>query len=127
MAHVTDPREDIIREIGDLSEFKLFNNQILIGLYVRPAEVKTAGGILLPDQTRKEDEYQGKTGVVLAKGPLAFVDDTVNKFRGQNVDVGDWVCFRVSDGWSLAINGVPCRLLEEVHVKAKIPSPDYVY
>ena len=32
-------------------------------MYERPDDVETQGGILLPHQVVKEDEYQGKVGV----------------------------------------------------------------
>lgn len=125
MVHATDPGHEIRAAIGDLDGFEVMHNQILVGVYIRPE--KTAGGIILADQTRNEDRFQGKAGLVLKKGPLAFRDDEANKFHGQDVQVGDWVCYRVSDGWPIKINGVLCRLLEEVHVKARIAAPDMVY
>ena len=124
MSHIEDPANEIRKRIGDISKIEVLHNQILVGVYIRPE--KTKGGILLTPQTRDEDRYQGKAGLVLKKGPLAFVDDDNNKFHGQNVDVGDWVFYRVSDGFPLVLNGTLCRLLEEVHVKGKIPSPDVV-
>jgi co-chaperonin GroES (HSP10) len=125
MSHVEDPANEIRKRIGDISQIEVLHNQILVGVYIRPE--KTKGGILLTSQTRDEDRYQGKAGLVLKKGPLAFVDDDNNKFHGQNVDIGDWVFYRVSDGFPLVLNGTLCRLLEEVHVKGKIPSPDVVF
>ncbi len=125
MSHIEDPANEIRKRIGDISQIEVLHNQILVGVYIRPE--KTKGGILLTSQTRDEDRYQGKAGLVLKKGPLAFVDDDNNKFHGQNVDVGDWVFYRVSDGFPLVLNGTLCRLLEEVHVKGKIPSPDVVF
>ena len=125
MSHAEDPAKEIRNRIGDISKIEGLHNQILVGVYVRPE--KTKGGILLTSQTRDEDRYQGKAGLVLKKGPLAFVDDDNNKFHGQNDDVGDWVFYRVSDGFPLVLNGTLCRLLEEVHVKGKIPSPDVVF
>jgi len=125
MSHVEDPANEIRKRIGDISQIEELHNQILVGVYIRPE--KTKGGILLTSQTRDEDRYQGKAGLVLKKGPLAFVDDDNNKFHGQNVDIGDWVFYRVSDGFPLVLNGTLCRLLEEVHVKGKIPSPDVVF
>ena len=125
MSHIEDPANEIRKRIGDISKIEVLHNQILVGVYIRPE--KTKGGILLTPQTRDEDRYQGKAGLVLKKGPLAFVDDDNNKFHGQNVDIGDWVCYRVSDGFPLVLNGTLCRLLEEVHVKGKIPSPDVVF
>ena len=125
MSHIEDPANEIRKRIGDISQIEVLHNQILVGVYIRPE--KTKGGILLTSQTRDEDRYQGKAGLVLKKGPLAFVDDDNNKFHGQNVDVGDWVFYRVSDGFPLVLNGTLCRLLEEVHVKGKVPSPDVVF
>ena len=125
MSHIEDPANEIRKRIGDISKIEVLHNQILVGVYIRPE--KTKGGILLTSQTRDEDRYQGKAGLVLKKGPLAFVDDDNNKFHGQNVDIGDWVFYRVSDGFPLVLNGTLCRLLEEVHVIGKIPSPDVVF
>jgi co-chaperonin GroES (HSP10) len=125
MQHDNDPKQDLIDRIGDIAELHLAHNLILVAMYIRPE--KTASGLFLPDETRKEDEYQGKVGLVLKKGPIAFVDDAVNKFGGFDVTVGDWVGFRTSDGFQTSINGVLCRLLEDSHIKSKIPSPDYVF
>jgi co-chaperonin GroES (HSP10) len=123
--HKYDPAHEIREKVGDLSKVEVLHNQILVGIYIRPE--KTAGGIYLSDTTRGEDKYQGKVGLVLKKGPLAFVDDAHNKFHGQNVEAGQWCFFRVSDGFSFMLNGHLCRLLEEVHIKGIIPSPGVVY
>jgi len=112
MAHAIDPAEELKQKVGDLSGIEVLHNQILVAVYIRPD--RTASGLYLADKTRDEDRYQGKAGLVLKKGPLAFVDDDTNKFHGQNVEVGDWVFYRVSDGFPLMLNGTLCRLLEEV-------------
>lgn len=125
MAHAIDPAEELRQKVGDLSKIEIMHNQILVAVYIRPD--KTASGLYLADKTRDEDRYQGKAGLVLKKGPLAFVDDETNKFHGQNVEEGDWVFYRVSDGFPLMLNGTLCRLLEEVHIRGKINSPDVVY
>src|SRR5271166_130069 len=129
MDHKEDPADELRRKAGSVDGIELFHNQILVAIYVRPE--RTRGGIILADVTRKEDIFQGKVGLVLKKGPLAFVDDARNQFQGQNVDVGDWIAFRTSDGWQLRVNGsdgqVPCRILEDVHVKARLTSPDEIY
>jgi co-chaperonin GroES (HSP10) len=123
--HVADPKQEMLDAIGDISSVEVFHNQILVQVYIRPN--KTASGLFLSDKTRDEDRFQGKSGLVLKKGPLAFVDDEANKFAGQNVNVGDWVFYRVSDGFPITINGQLCRLLEEVHIKGRISEPDAVY
>lgn len=124
MQHLADPKEEILSKVGNLKEFKPYHNYILVGTYVRPKI--TAGGIHLADTTRSEDLYQGKIGLVLLKGPLAFVDDENNKFGGQNVEIGDWVVYRASDGMEMLINGQHCRVLQEAHIVARVDSPDMV-
>jgi co-chaperonin GroES (HSP10) len=125
MKHAADPRKDLLDSVGDIKDINVYSNWILVAVYKRPEQ--TAGGILLTDTTRKEDEYQGKVGLVLKKGPLAFVDDDKISFHGQNVNEGDWIAFRVSDGWSLEINGTYCRILQDTQIRLSIPSPDVVF
>jgi len=125
MYHAVDPREQLIRAIGDLSKIKVFNNHILCAVYKRPE--KLASGLHLPDQVRKEDDFQGKVALVLKKGPLAFVDDDRTAFGGQNVEVGDWVVVRSSDGWKLNINGHLCHMIQDVQIKLAIPEPDIAF
>lgn len=126
MQHKIDPKAEMMAEVGaDLKGLRLFHNQILVGIYERPET--TAGGIILPGQTRKEDQYQGKVGLVLAKGPLAFVDDARNEFHGQNVEVGDWIAFRASDGWQLTIGKKLCRMLQDLDIKIQADTPDTVF
>jgi co-chaperonin GroES (HSP10) len=125
MEHVGDPREAIRDAIGDLSNVDIFFNWVLVAVYKRPE--KTKSGIILTDDTRKEDEYQGKAGLVLKKGVQAFVDDANTSFQGQNVNVGDWVVIRPSDGWQVMINGVLCRMVQDVQVRLRIPSPDTAF
>ena len=125
MQHDSDPARDLRDKIGSLDDIEIFGNRILVGVYLRPN--KTRSGIMLADVTREEDRYQGKAALVLKKGPSAFVDDATTSFQGQGVDLGDWIAFRPSDGFQITINGVLCRLLEDVNVRVKIPSPDIIY
>lgn len=125
MAHAVDPANELQTSVGDISGINIFNNWILIAVYKRPE--KTASGLYLTDNTRKEDEYQGKVGLVLKKGPLAFVDDDKTSFAEQNVNVGDWVVFRSSDGWALNVNGELCRMLQDIQIRMTVPSPDVVF
>lgn len=125
MMHEADPAAELVAKVGDISKHELFANQILLAVYKRPE--KTKSGIILSDSTRKEDEFQGKVGLVLALGPQAFVSDARVDFGEQAVSVGDWIVCRSSDGWKLNINGVLCRMIEDTHVKMRVPAPDAVY
>jgi hypothetical protein len=127
MVHVTDPAEEVMDRIGDLSEVVVPFNKILVGIYMRPD--KTKSGLHLPDQYRTEDLWQGKSGVILKKGPMAFVDDDRVKFNGLNPEVGEWIAFRPSNGLKLDIRHKDghCILLTDTQVELVIPSPDFVF
>jgi co-chaperonin GroES (HSP10) len=118
-------KQEIIEEVGDISQVEVMYNQILVGIWKRPE--KTKGGIILTDNTRKEDDYQGKVGLVLKCGPSAFQSTDEMDFGTQSVQVGDWVVFRPGDGWQLKVGDRPCRMLVDASIKLKIPKPEMVY
>ena len=125
MVHKYDPAKELFDKLGDVSGFKVMQNDVLVAIYLRPE--KTKSGIILSDQTRNEDSFQGKAAGVISKGPLAFVSDENYDFKGQDVKRGDWVAIWVSDGRKIVINGVLCRMVEDRHIRLKIPAPDLVY
>ena len=123
MHHDEDPAKDIVDKVGDISGFDLFGPKVLVAIYVRPE--KTKGGIYLTDKVRDEDLYQGKVGYVLKVGPGAFADS--EWFGNVQIKAGDWVGFRASDGATLVVNGVNCRLLEDVRIYGKASHPDLIF
>ena len=125
MEHQVDPRDAKLAEIGDVSKFEVFNNQVLCAVYLRPQ--KTRSGIYLTDNTTDEDRHQSKVGLVIKMGPDAFQDTDGKWFRDLTINVHDWLVFRPSDGWGITVNGVLCRHLEDAHIVARIPSPDMIY
>ena len=125
MAHDRDPGDVIKDAVGDVSGIELFHNWVLVGHYQRPE--KTKGGIILAEATREEEQYQGTVAYVLAVGPAAFQDDENNKFFGVSVKPGDWVMFSNYDGRKMSINKNICRLLQDAHIKMRIPHPDAVF
>ena len=125
MHHEKDPRDLLQEQIGDLSDFELFNNQILVALYIRPKVPKS--GIFLTDKTVDEDIYQSKVGLIMKLGPTAFKDDTGEWFKNVDMNIGDWIISRSSDGWTITINNVPCRILHDVNVRGRIQDVDQVW
>ncbi len=125
MVHVVDPAEQLVARIGDLSEFVVPSNKVLVGIYMRPE--KTKGGVILTDTYRDEDLYQGKAGLVLKRGPTAFTGSW--KVEGLDPAVGDWVAFRPSDGLKIDIRSKEghCILIEDTQVQMVIPAPDLVF
>jgi hypothetical protein len=77
MLHEEDPREAILKRVGDLSGVDVFGSDMLVAIYKRPE--KTKSGLILADSTRTEDVHQGKVGLVVKMGPFCYVDDDGNK------------------------------------------------
>lgn len=125
MDHAVDPKQKLLEDIGDISNVEIFNNQILVAVYIRPQ--KTKSGIYLSDQSREEDKIQGKVGLVVKKGPSAFVDDANEWFKDVSVEVNDWVVFRPSDGWGITVNNVLCRMIDDTAIRGKVDVPDRVW
>jgi|SRR5882672_2907819 len=131
-------KRDILAKIGDVSEFEIAQNEILLAIYQRPE--MTAGGIVLAHQTLKEDVYQGKVGLVVKIGEHCQFDRTdpyTNIVTGIPISLHDWVVVRPSDTWALDVNMrsetlskkdfVPCRLVRDKDIRAKIPHPGVIW
>jgi hypothetical protein len=133
-----DLKRDILAKIGDVSEFEIAQNEILLAIYQRPE--MTASGIVLAHQTLKEDIYQGKVGLVVKIGEhcqFDRADPYTNIVTGIPISLHDWVVVRPSDTWALDVNMksdtlsrkdfVACRLVKDKDIRAKIPHPGSVW
>jgi len=133
MLHEVDPREEILRKVGDLSGVDVFGGDVLCAIYKRPERTKS--GIILADSTRDEDRFQGKVFLVLKLGPTAYLDDEGNKFR--DIKEGDWIVARASDGWACTLNSangsttrdsaIDCRIITDINIRLRVSSPDAIY
>jgi len=126
MAHAADPRQEIREKLkGAEKNIRVMGARVLVATYIRPD--KTASGIILADRTREEEKHQGKTGMVIALGPLAFQEDDAHQWGDDKPTIGDWVMFNIGDTRRLIIGDAECRVLEDVAVQAVIASPDEIY
>jgi len=125
MKHEVDPKKELLAALGDVSGVDVFNNAVLVAIYVRPNRTKS--GIYLTDNYTSEDRIQGKAGLVVKKGPRAFVDERGEWFADASINEGDWVIFRPSDGWAINVNGVACRLIDDTAIRGKVDQPDRVW
>ncbi len=125
------------------------SNRVLVAQYI--TSNVTAGGIIRPHSNQQEDRWQGKIGLVLKCGPLAFQYDEVMEYineEGASTDpveawreavehfglpaIGDWVQFRTSETHEVGIvvaPGVaaPCRYINDNSIIAKIADPTVIY
>jgi hypothetical protein len=129
IAHVEhDPKREILDKLGDLTQFEVARNEVLLAIYVRPDT--TPGGIAVTQKYRKEDVYQGKIGLVVKIGPGC-------QFPNVKIELHDWVVVRPSDTWALDVNAdpkalmetefVPCRLVFDDQIRARISYPGMVW
>jgi hypothetical protein len=121
-------RDEIWNSLGtSLHSLDIMFNRILVAIYVRPE--RSSGGVYFAQQTKEEDLWQGKVGLVLKMGDDAFKDDPAGGyyFGGQRAVVGEWVVFKIGDTWDLLVNDVPCRLIEDAHIKIKAADPRIIY
>lgn len=129
-----DARQTIIDAIGEdrVNSFEPACNLILVGTYIRSN--KTKGGIIMGgDNTRAEDRYQGKVGLVLKLGPMVNGSDRPNILGGP-INVGDWIMYRTSDAHEFfftdkdrPIEGSSVRLIEDGLVMGRIVDPETVF
>ena len=126
ISQAADPKKAIMTAVGDLSKLEVFSDLVLVGTFIR--NERTAGGIIRPSDNVKEDEYQGKVGLVLKTGPQAsmLTDSGMSDF-GNNAQVGTWVVYAIKDGWPVQINGTPCRFVPYSKLRMRITDPNLVF
>ena len=129
--HKEDPKQAILNRLGPIPDGLVHFSRILVAIYQPPIVTKTSGGILMSTSIQDEDQeeslWQGKTGLVVATGPQAYVDDGDVFFHGAKVNVGDWVWFRPSDGMGCDVGEVMCRIFDsERYILGVLPHPDMV-
>ena len=114
-----------------LPHCEVMHNLVLCATYFLPAFEILANGskFFRADKTHDEALWQGKVGLVIAKGPLAFVDEPTAGvfFRGQNVNVGDWVQWDIHDARQSTIGRIHCRDVKDTQIIRKWSDPRLVY
>lgn len=125
LSQAADPRMAIMKAVGDLTDQKVFADNVLVGTFIR--NEKTGGGIIQPKSVIEEDIWQGKVGLVLKAGPLAFAEWEAPEDRGEAAQIGSWIVYAIKDGWGLELNGTPCRLIPYERIRMRITTPTLVF
>lgn len=123
IAESDDPKAALMAEVGDLNDVEVLHCQVLVATY-SGTKFHSGTKILRSDRSLQENIYQGSVGLVLKMGPGAFEDTPSVKFYGKHCKVGDWVLYRPSDGISLTMKQVPCRLFNDVDIKMVVSDPE---
>jgi co-chaperonin GroES (HSP10) len=140
--HENDPADEIRHDLEWLIDgLEPVGADVLLVMYERVSkgEQKSTGGIIIPATqggTATEDRYQGKAGLIVKKGPVAFEEDENHRWGSAIPKEGDWVLIDVRETYSFDVPiydnpkvrvGSPTglrrmRLVQDVHVRL-IASP----
>lgn len=125
LSRASNPKMALIASAGDLSGLEMVGSLLLVGIYIEP-EI-TAGGVYRSTQTIKEDVWQGVVGLILKKGDTAFSDDvSKSRFGGLNPGVGEWIVYRSGSSKRTQVNGLDCRIVEDVLVDMILKDPTII-
>jgi hypothetical protein len=141
LLHDVDPAQEIIGDSAELlASFQIRPYDVLLVMYQRElitGDKRLRSGIFLSDNgvgTLREDAYQGKVGLVMKVGSLAFTDEADHKWEGFAPKVGDWVVINVGDTFGFELpkvlgknSGRKVRIVDENLVRAIVPEPDVVW
>ena len=121
-----DPKEAVKAALGEaLTSFDaLFGNAVL--LVTAPIMAKSRGGIIYADKTKSEERFQGKVGLVVLLGEVAFDDAVIWPNENTRPLVGDWVFYRNADSHECKINGISCRVIKDHLIIGKVSTPDAI-
>jgi hypothetical protein len=134
VVHDIDPKQAIVNDVGALLQnVKVPPYAVLLVMYERAAgegDKKTKGGIILPQAqptgTMQEDTHQGKVGLIIKMGDLAFASDDSHKWDGFAPQAGDWVAIRVGDTYSFDVPGPRrCRIVEDANIQMIVPDESF--
>jgi hypothetical protein len=134
--YAKDPRAYLMKRTDKLiKSVKMGANNILVATFYLPefTMLRGANGEAVPffvsDKTTDEAQWQGRVGLLIAKGPLAWKNSEDGRidFGGTNYKLGEWVCYDRQDGRQIAINRVHCRRLRDVDVWGSTDNPMSVY
>jgi hypothetical protein len=138
-----------------IQAISLLRNRVLVATYVEPE--KTGGGIILTQKTGEENRWQGKVGLVLKMGPVAFdfeeVCDRIGAIRAAAPEdteipfedaelaawsefnipqIGDWVAYRASETHELGVEVAPgicasCRIINDESIIMRLSDPRVIW
>jgi co-chaperonin GroES (HSP10) len=120
-----DPKGVVWEALGGaLKDLTLYRNDVL--LVTSPIMAKSKGGIILADKTKNEERFQGKFGLIVQMGEVAFNDDEIWPNESTRPVVGDWVFYRNADTHECSINKISCRFIKDHLIIGKVSAPDAI-
>jgi hypothetical protein len=127
MIHDVDPKQELLEATTEaMTSIEPLGASVLLAMYKRPDRL--VSGLYIPNKTQDEDKYQGKVGLVVKLGPIAFREDSTHQWGDRIPHPGDWVIINIGDAFSFDLpNDRRARIVEDVHIKAITRQPDLVW
>lgn len=128
MAIVGNEADEIRKKLGTRADdLHPLGPRVVVAVYER-SDKKTAGGVIIPGTVGAADRSQGKVGLLIKQGPLAFQEDEQHRWGDAVPQVGDWVVYRVGDTVQMDLgNGdLRLRVVEDVDIIMTVDRPDVV-
>jgi chaperonin GroES len=96
-----------------MSEFHVIGDRVMVKPLEGERELKTRGGIILPDNVR----YSSRKGTVMGVGPGPRSNATGERSK-MDIEVGDIAHYVLGAGIDIQIGGEHCIMMPEVEVIA---------
>ena len=120
-----DPKQVVLDAILPLvKDLDIYRNEVLV--VTAPNKAQSTGGIILPEQYKKEQRFQGKIGLVVALGEIAFNDKDLWPNEDTRPTVGTWVFYRTADSNECAIGGYSCRFIDDNKIRGRCLDVDSI-
>lgn len=132
--YAADPREFLLSRCElAMANCEYMRDLVVCATYYLPPFGYFANGQKFhrPEISQDEALWQGKVGLVVGMGPLAFTDEGVLKFgfseQCPKIKIGDWVQWDIHDARQFTVNRVHCRWMKDVMIIARVKDPQLVY
>lgn len=130
--YARDPRQFLLDRCTLFKDnVRWMSNLVVCATYYLPAfEVLPSGAKFhRTDTSHNEALWQGKVGLVIGLGPLAFQDEPALgvHFHGQKVIIGEWVQWDIHDARQCTINRIHCRYLKDTQIIGVWDDPRLLY
>lgn len=101
-------KQHIHRQLGSMDHLEVFGRQVLVAVYVRPAE-NPRTKLTATQKSQEADWYEGKVVLVLRAGPSAFTGDDgyMQSMYGDQAapGPGDWLFQNANTGIQFSFCG----------------------
>jgi len=130
--YIEDPKQFLLDRCALwMNAITVYHNWIITATYYLPPWQDLPSGFRLhfPEKVFDEALWQGKIGLVVAKGPLAFLSEGGVDFHGQDAAIGDWVQYDIMEGRQFTMDRVHCRRLKDTQLVLNLNElhPNIVY